>query len=85
MKVEDLAQISSSRSPKLDDSTTRVYSDTYGWASFNLAFISGKPQTVILQFDCNGIKSLPTKPINVLNSIKNITLFGTHPHIFVLH
>lgn len=79
----DLGQISEGSPPFLDQASSKVYTDDSGNAVFSTKFISGTSQTCLLIFECNGVKSIPTRPIQLINSVSNITIINSSAQTLV--
>ena len=79
LSLGDLGQISIEAPAILDQDSSYATTDGSGRAVFSLKFISGIPQSCLLIFACNGIKSSATRFIQLNNSINNLTLYNSFP------
>ena len=68
---------------KLSDQGCYAYSNSMGFATFTLRFISGRRQNYTLIFESEGTKSLPSREIYLQNPIKDIIIINDMPHYIV--
>ena len=85
LSLGDLGQISEETPAILDQISSYAYTDSSGRAVFSLKFISGTPQSCLLIFECNGIRSSATSSIQLNNPISNLTLYNSFPQTLVFY
>lgn len=79
----DLATIEATVGAQLAAVGCYAYSNSMGFATFTLRFISGKQQNYTLMFESEGTKSLPSREIYLTNPITSIIILNDVPHIIV--